>query len=424
MDIYQFNSKRRFAFFSKFTKKIHPAVVFVLVLLIAISFFFGWFFGKQNEIRHRVPEGEGQLINRQIDSSLISDDIDFDLFWQAWNIVKEVYYKQPVSDKDLYYGAVRGMVAATEDPYTVFFDPEEAKAFQDNINGSFEGIGAEIGIRDEQLQVIAPLPSTPAEKAGLTPGDKIVLIDQIATTGMTIEEAVMKIRGEKGTTVVLGIVRDKVEGVSDVPIVRETIKIDSLKWEITDDNIALINLYTFNSDTTALFNDAVNEILTTDVKGIILDLRSNPGGLLRTAIDIASAWVGYDIVLIEKMPNNENTFRGQTAPRFEGIPTVVLVNGGSASASEIVAGALQDHGLAKIIGTKTYGKGSVQDYRDLSDGSAVKVTIAQWFTPSGRVINEKGIEPDETIEFTLDDYNAKQDPQKQKAIETIEQAQN
>ncbi|MFC1788207.1 S41 family peptidase [Patescibacteria group bacterium] len=404
------------------TKKIPKTfTVLIIVIFILLAFIMGMFLGRQQAVREAVPEGEGKVLSKGDISQTLAEDVDFRQFWQVWNLVKETYYQQPVSDKSLYYGAVKGMVQATEDPYTVFFDPEEASAFQENLEGSFEGIGAEIGIKEEQLQIVAPLPDTPAEKAGLKPGDRIVFIDGKETLNMSIEEAVTNIRGEKGTTVTLGVTRDGLQELMDVPIIRDKIVIKSVKHEIEDNNLATISIYTFNHDTNRLFNEAINEVLAENVDGVILDLRSNPGGLLTSAIDVASAWVGYDTVMVEKQNNQSRGFKGVSAPRLEGIKTVVLVNGGSASGSEIVAGALQDHELATIVGTQTFGKGSVQDYQRLSDGSAIKVTIAEWFTPLDRSINESGITPDIEIDLTLEDFNEKRDPQKEKAIEILTQ---
>ncbi|MBU0646380.1 S41 family peptidase [Patescibacteria group bacterium] len=396
-------------------------VILVTILFVVIAFASGIFLGRQQGIRSAMPAGEGRVLSQGDVPDFLADDVDFRMFWDVWHLVKEIYYEQPVSDKDLYYGAVKGMVAATDDPYTVFFEPQEAESFKSNLDGSFEGIGAEIGLRDDQLQIIAPLPGTPAEKAGLMPGDRILLIDETETAGMTIEEAVMLIRGEADTTVVLTITRDGLDDVLAVPIVRGKITIDSLKWEIDDElQIATISIYTFNGDTNRLFIDAINEISAGDVQGLILDLRSNPGGLLTTAVNVASAWTGYEPVVIEKGMGEEQVFKGTIAPRLASLPTVVLVNGGSASGSEIVAGALQDYGLATVVGTQTFGKGSVQDYRELTDGSAVKITIAQWLTPLGRGINKTGITPDIIVDYTLEDFNAQLDPQKDKAIEVIQ----
>ena len=398
-----------------------PRSFTVLIFLLAttIAFSVGFFIGETNKAREIVPEGEGVVTQQGDTPAYLADDISFEQFWGVWNFVKEEFYRQPVSDKDLFYGSLKGLLSGLDDPYSVYFDPEETNKFNSDLEGSFEGIGAEIGIKDDKLQIIAPLSGMPAEKAGLLPGDWIVKIDGTETTDMTVESAVSLIRGEGGTEVVLSIYREGLDAIQDITIVRGKIVIDSVKWETDENNVMHISISTFNHDTSTLMNEVIQEVLSTNVEGIILDLRSNPGGLLSTAIDIASAWVGYDTVVIERTRSQANTFNGVTAPRLEDIPTVVLVNGGSASASEIVAGALQDYGFATVVGTQTFGKGSVQDYQEFSDGSAVKITTAEWYTPNGRTINETGLEPDIEVLFTLEEYQADIDPQLNTAMEVI-----
>lgn len=395
-----------------FTKTILKTFPILMGLLaITLAFVVGFFIGDARALRKLVPEGEG--------STPLEEEVDFTQFWDIWNFVKESYYKQPVSDKELYYGALHGVVSGLGDPYSTYFDPEEAEQFTANLEGSFSGIGAEIGIREEKLVVVAPLSGSPAARAGLEPGDWILEIDGTETAGMSVEEAVSKIRGDKGTEVTLLITRNGFETAREVKIMRDKIVIDSVKWKLDEQKIMHISISTFNHETPELFSDAVQEILTSDVKGIIIDLRSNPGGLLSTAIDIASTWVGYKPVVIERTKDDARTFNGVKAPRLTGIPTVVLVNVGSASASEIVAGALQDYKVATVVGTQTFGKGSVQDYRELEDGSAVKVTTAAWYTPKGRSIDETGIAPDIAVPFTSEDYEKDVDPQLEIALKVI-----
>ncbi len=393
-------------------------VTLSLLLAVAFSFSVGVLLGHEQGARASVPDGEGRVIHIGDAAPSLGEDVDFRQFWNIWNLVKESYVHQPVSDKELFYGALKGMVAGTGDPYTVYFDPEEAGDFAANLDGKFEGIGAEIGIKENQLQIVAPLPKTPSEKAGIRSGDRIYKIDESETTGMSVEKAVTLIRGEKGTPVTLTIGREGVDELLVIKIIRDTIKIDSVKYE-KDGTIAIISVYTFNDDTNSLFVDAVNKALADGATGVILDLRGDPGGLLSSAINLASVWVGYDPVLIERTQDKSQTFRGISAPRLNTVPTVVLVNGGSASASEILAGALQDYGLATLVGEQTFGKGSVQDYQQLPDGSAVKITVAEWFTPKGRGINKTGITPDVVVPFTQEDFHAKRDPQKAKALEIL-----
>lgn len=394
-------------------------IILAAVLIVIVTFSLGFFIGRARGVTSVVPQGEGQVIGEGEIPSYLAQDVNFQQFWDIWNFVKEGFYRQPVSDVDLYYGSLKGLVSGLDDPYSVYFDPEEAQEFTASLEGSFEGIGAEIGIKDDRLQIVAPLDGLPADQAGLLPGDWIVLIDGVETTGMSVEEAVTLIRGEKGTQVMLTIAREEVDGLTDYSITRDKIVIDSVKWSIDDQNVMTIGISTFNHDTSELFFEAIQEALTANVGGIILDLRSNPGGLLTTAIDIASAWVGYDAVVIERARSEIQTFKGVSAPRLQEIPTIVLVNGGSASASEIVSGALQDYGYATIVGTQTFGKGSVQDYRELEDGSAVKITSAVWYTPDGRSINEEGIVPDVVVDYTVEQYQARIDPQMQVALEIL-----
>jgi carboxyl-terminal processing protease len=406
--------------FNKDTKRIPwTLIIFLTAVLVVLAFVVGLLIGQQRGVLSVVPEGEGRVTNRGAVPEHLSEDVDFQRFWEVWAMVKEKYHEQPVSDKKLYYGALQGMVGAVDDPYTNYLDPEQAQSFRESLEGEFEGIGAEIGIRDDQLQVISPLPDSPAKRAGLRSGDWIVTVDGEETVDMTLEEAVNNIRGEKGSTVTLGIAREDSQEVKDVDIVRDQIKIDSVEWEITDNNIAEISVSTFNHDTVQLMNQAANEALSEDVDGIVLDLRNNPGGLLSTAIDVAALWTGRKTVVLEERKNDTKTFTGTTDPRLADIPTVVLVNGGSASGSEIVAGALQDYDLAQVVGTQTFGKGSVQDYLELEDGSAVKITIAEWLTPDERNINESGISPDVEVTISPEDIENDNDPQKERAKELL-----
>ncbi|HLD18036.1 MAG TPA: S41 family peptidase [Patescibacteria group bacterium] len=394
-------------------------IVLTTLLFVFVSFTSGLFIGRQQGRRAAVPIGEGQVTGQDIVSDHLAEDVDFGLYWDVWNAVKDRFYHQPVSDKELFYGSLKGMFASLGDPYTVFFDPKEAKEFQQDLSGSFEGIGAEIGIKDKQLQIVAPLSGSPAEQAGLKTGDFILAIDGKATDGMSVEEAVFLIRGARGTTVVFSLFREGWKEPQNFSVVRDTITVDSLVYEMRPDGVAVIRIAMFNDETPSLFVNAVNEILNSGAKGVILDLRGDPGGLLTAAIDIASAWIGPQPVVLEKSQGNQRVYTGSGSERLAQIPTMVLVNGGSASASEIVSGALQDYGLATLIGTQTFGKGSVQDYSELPDGSAIKITEAEWLTPKGRSINEIGIEPDVTVEWTEEDMKVGRDPQMNKALELL-----
>jgi carboxyl-terminal processing protease len=396
--------------------------IYLIIILLLLSFSLGLVVGQRAELKFDATFS----IQRKIQPS---EEVDFDLFWKVWGIIKERYIERPVDEKKLFYGSLSGMVRSLEDPYSVYLEPEIAKKFTQELAGSFEGIGAEIGIKEGRLTIIAPLADSPAEKAGLKAGDKVYFIDDYDTTDIALDHAVSLIRGPKGTKVTLTILRDELKEPKKITIVRDIIEIKSVNWEMlnraTACQIAYLKISHFNEDTEADFKKAVLEILKKDPKGIILDLRNNPGGFLDTAIKIASYWIEEGIVVIEKRGSGNNTlpqrkdYFAQGQAFLKDLETVVLINRGSASGSEIVAGALQDHGKAVLVGEKTFGKGSVQELEELADGSAVKITVAYWLTPNGHLIEEKGITPDIEVELTEEDYQADKDPQMEKAIELI-----
>ncbi|MDK2948995.1 MAG: carboxyl-terminal processing protease [Patescibacteria group bacterium] len=317
------------------------------------------------------------------------------------------------------YGAAAGMVDALGDPYTEFFDPEGATSIQESISGKFEGIGLQIGIRDKQLTAISPIKGTPADRSGIRPGDKIIFVDEKPTSNLSVNEAVDIIRGPKGTKVVLTILRDGEN--FDVEITRDVINVPTVEVEMLENNIALLGLYHFSNSTNQDFRKAVFEIINSDAKGIILDLRSNPGGLVNQAIDV-SGWLlnRNDLVMIEKSKDGiEKEFRANGSGDLMNYPTIILINEGTASASEILAGALKDNRNLMIIGEKSFGKGTVQKLISIYNNSMLKVTIAEWLTPNRNIINDNGITPDIEVELTIEDYEQQKDPQLEKAIEEI-----
>lgn len=399
------------------SRSANPRSLAALVILfsVVVSFSAGVFVGR-GQGKPAAADGTGAVLNQSAAPAALEKDVDFAQFWEVWSILKDRFYK-PLGDKDLYYGAVKGLVNGANDPYTLFMDPKEAKQFSDNLDGVLEGIGAEVGMKNNQLQIIAPLPNTPASRAGLLPGDAILAIDKVSTHGLSVDEAVTKIRGKEGTTVTLTVQHAKLPP-KDVVITRAKITVDSVTSKL-ENGIVTINISIFGPDTSQLFSKAVNDALGQGAKGVVLDLRGDPGGLLTAAIDVASAWVGYQPVVLEKGPGVDQSYKGVAAPRLAGVPTVVLIDGGSASASEIVSGALQDYGLATLVGTQSFGKGSVQDLIDLSDGAAVKVTIASWHTPKDRSIHGVGITPDVAVPFTDQDIHDKRDVQKEKALSIL-----
>ncbi len=363
----------------------------------------------------------GQLIGiGQSKPSTVSQDVEFKLFWETWQMLKDKYYEQPIADKTLFYGAMSGMAASLGDPYTQFFEPKGAAEFQEALSGKFSGIGAEIGLKEGIITIVAPLPDTPAERAGIRAGDIIMMINASSTEGMSVDKAVGFIRGEEGTQVKLKIYRKddptKKEPF-DLTLTRAVISISAVRVKWPEPNIAHIEVASFNDDTRVRFEQTITDVLKKEPKGIILDLRNNPGGLLNVAVSMAGEWVGNGVVVKERRQGQVfESLRGTGRNRFAGIPTIVLVNKGSASASEIVAGALQDYGAATLVGETTFGKGSVQDYIDMRDGSAIKITIAEWLTPKERTINKTGLEPDIKIERTTEDYEKQRDPQLDRAV--------
>ena len=401
---------------------------FSLVIFVVIigggGFMAGLIYGQKAELARRLADPQAVLLGKlsglyqQDKQGRLSSDIDFSLFWKTWDLIKTNYVDQDkLTDKQMFYGALSGLVSSVDDPYTVFMNPEESKLFNEDLTGTFSGIGAEVGLRNDVVTIIAPLAGTPAERAGLRSGDKVYAIDKQSTVGLTVDEAVKKIRGDKGTTVTLTIARNG-DKLRDISITRDTIVVKSVATNYDQaSGLYTITISNFNADTEPLFQAAIQDIERQKPRSLILDLRNNPGGYLDAAVAIASFWISDGVIVSEQFSNQSATqpqhARG-LAP-LAGLPTVVLINQGSASASEIVAGALMDHQQATTIGKTTYGKGSVQVVRDLPDGSMVKITTAKWLTPNGTSINDKGIKPNIEVELTEDDFNKNVDPQMVKA---------
>lgn len=363
------------------------------------------------------PERLGVL--RQTQTSDVFNRTETDFFRSVMGFVLSHHIdRAKVSSKDMLYGALEGAVFALEDPYSVFLRPQASKDFFQELDGSFEGIGAEIGVRDSRVMIIAPLEGSPAERAGLLAGDYVVTIDGTPTAGMALDTAVQHIRGKAGTKVVLGLQRD--EKKLDITVTRGPIHVQSVTVKQGSNGIAVIRLRQFNDDLKERLPKLPKEVLNNKPKAIILDLRNNSGGYLESAVRVGSLWVEDGAVVNEENAEHEKTpYDAEGRAQFNGIPTVVLVNGGTASAAEIVAGALQDYGLAKVVGQKTFGKGSVQEIKTFDDGSSVKVTTARWLTPKGRSIDKEGIVPDVVVEMNQEEYDGGKDPQMQKAIELL-----
>lgn len=352
----------------------------------------------------------------------IVTEADFSPFWKTWNIINEKYpHPDKVTDQERVWGAISGLVGSLNDPYSVFFSPTEAKEFENEITGEFTGVGMEVGIKDKILTVISPLKGTPAEKAGIKAGDKILKIDNTVTNDLTVDKAIKLIRGEKGTTVSLTIYREGVKEPLEIKIVRDVINIPTIESKTLPGGIYVISLYNFNANATDLFHQEILKFKQSGSTKLVLDLRGNPGGYLDAAVDMASWFLPSGKVIVkedygDKKPGDEYRSKGYNI--FDSkLKMAILVDNGSASASEILAGALSEHGVAKLIGTQTFGKGSVQELVPVTPETYVKITVAKWLTPNGISISEKGLTPD--IAVKLDSKNPKKDTQLDRAVQFL-----
>lgn len=394
-----------------------------LAVLLAVSAFFSG-----------LQVGSGTVMGGSMEAGLFSfwktkavqpKEADLTEFWEVWEQLEKKYVSASSTDvvttKERIEGAIKGLVRSYGDPYTVYLPPSDAGYFEEEISGNFGGVGMEVGIRDELVTVIAPLPETPAAKAGILPKDVLVKIDDKKTDDMSIDEAVRLIRGEEGTTVTLTIFRQGAVELLTIPVVRAKIDIPTIKTEVKDD-VFVIALYSFNAVAHEKVKEALSEYVKSGKKKLVLDVRGNPGGYLQSAVAIASYFLPSGKVIVSEGATTQGegeVFRSTGKNLGEYMPQemLVLVDGGSASASEIVAGALQEHGVAKLLGAQTYGKGSVQELIDLDNTEAsLKVTIAQWYTPLGRSISDGGLQPDIEVSRTSQQMIDKVDPQLEAAI--------
>lgn len=386
-------------------KIIYPAVL--VVCFIAV-FALGIWIGDTKVARQYVPQ---------------PGTIDFSLFWNAYNTLEQNFINpSKITNQKVVYGAIKGMTDSLGDPYTSFFDPTEAQRFQQDLSGSFEGIGVEVGVKKDLLTVIAPLKGTPGERAGLKSGDIIVKIDGKDAANITADEAVNLIRGPKGTSVTLTILRDSWTNTKDIKITRDTIKVPLIEWSLKDGDVAYVQIYQFDQTLSADFSATALKILQSPAKKIILDLRDNPGGYLEVAQDVAGWFLqkGQTITIEDfGKGKTQQMYKANGNSELANYPMVVLINQGSASASEILAGALRDDRNVKLIGTQSFGKGCVQEPIDLPGGSLLKVTIANWLTPKGGSISDVGLTPDVKVDMTDKDAQQNKDPQLDKALEII-----
>jgi carboxyl-terminal processing protease len=401
---------------------------FIIALAWVGTFYLGFYIGTERRpAEEKVTDVAGKNIGRP-------ENVDFTLFWQAWNVLNEKYIDnngnssttKHASNQERVWGAVAGMTASLGDPYTTFFPPEQKKKFEEEISGNFSGVGMEIGIKDNILTVIAPLPNSPAKRSGVLSGDKVLKINSSLTSGMSADEAVNLIRGLEGTTVNLTLLRNS-SGTPeskpfDISIKREIITIPTIDSKKMDNGIFVIRLYNFSAVSPNLFRDALKQFTEAKTDKLVLDLRGNPGGFLDAVVDMASWFLpSGKPVVVEKHGGKveDKIYRSRGYDIFnDKLKMVILVDKGSASASEILAGALSEYDKATLVGEQTFGKGSVQELIPLGD-SSIKVTIAKWYTPKGHSISLNGLKPNVEVPMTVEDFKAGRDPQMDKAVEIL-----
>lgn len=402
--------------------------ILIAAIMIALGAGFGGgygYFHYQNT--QNVDAIIKQVINKDQGKA---DAVDFSLFWQVWDKLNDRFVdKEKLDSQKLVYGAIQGMVAAAGDPYTVFFEPVTSKKFQEEVSGAFSGVGMEIGKRNDVITVISPIKDSPAMRAGVKAGDVVVKVDGTLTDSWSVEEAVSRIRGKKGTTVKLTLAREGETELIELSLVRDTIKVPAVDWRMLDNKVAYLQIYTFNGNLDDEFARAAKELTDAGAQRLIIDMRNNPGGLLDSAVNLAGWMLKADSLVVQERYSNGLTdqLRANGNARLAAIPTVVLINGGSASAAEILAGALHDIRNVPLIGEKSFGKGSVQQLESFYNGASLKVTVAKWLTPNGVSISETGIAPTDEVKIDLKEYKEKgweigtvgKDPQLDKAVAVI-----
>ena len=400
----------------------------ILLAISSIIFIFslGYKFGEYKTKTNIIPRQNYNLINNDFKKPN-SYNLDFSLFWDTWEKVEQKFIdKKKLDPQKMFFGSIKGMVSSLEDPYTFFLTPEENKQAKKDLEGKFEGIGAQLGTKEGRIIVVAPLKDSPAEKAGVKAGDYINKVDGVTTQNWTLPQAVSKIRGPKGTKVNLTLERNGKE--LTVTITRQQIKVPSVELTFEKSKIAYLKVNQFGESTTDEWDQAVNEVKNKwqkgEIKGMILDLRDNPGGYLEAAVHLASEFLPFQSLVVkqESTANYNKEYRVLRFGKLINIPLVVLINKGSASASEILAGVLRDYKKATLVGEKTFGKGSVQEAIDLKNGAGLHVTVAKWILPNGDWINSKGIEPNIKVENKNkegDTLTKETDLQLEKAMEIL-----
>lgn len=394
-------------------------VSFGLVILSATALLgSGYYWGL--EIGKSIPE---VVIAKGVSNVESGETLaDFRTFWSAWKTIDDIYLRADnVDGQARVYGAIRGLVGSLNDPYSQYFNPEEGKKFMEDVQGNFSGIGAELGIRKGQLTVVAPLKGSPAAAAGLRAGDWIFKINSTSTEGIQIDEAVNLIRGPENTEVVLNVFREGWTAAKDISIKRGIIEVPTVDFEMKN-KFAHISLRNFNGNASKDFYEALKQAASKNAEGIILDLRDDPGGFLDVAVDLAGWFLKPGTVVVSENDKTGpiETLKANGSGDLYEFPTVVLINKGSASASEILAGALRDQAKIPLVGETSYGKGTVQQLKELPDGSQLKLTIAHWVLPSGHILEGSGLKPDYEIELSDDDIKNGRDPQLDKAIQVLQ----
>lgn len=387
------------------------AIIFGIFVIIGSTFYIGYNIGFAKTRNIRI-EGVADI------SPGSEVEADFSVFWQAWSKIKENYlHREGLSSQDMVYGAIKGLAENIGDPYTTFFSPEEAKQFTEDISGEFGGIGARLEEKSGQIIVVSSLKNTPAERAGVRAKDIILKANDIELSGKTVQSAIQIIRGKPGTKVKLVIFREGYVGTKEIEITREMITIPAVEWELKENNIVYINVTNFSANAPFAFFQAARDIHAKNPQGIILDLRSNPGGYLEVAVNLAGWFIEREEIIVKERDAREQgtIFRSRGNAVFKDIPTVVLINNGTASSAEIMAGAMRDINNTRLIGEQTFGKGTVQSLEELKDGSMLKITIANWITPKGHIIEGNGLTPD----IIVKQLEGEEDNQLNKALEIL-----
>lgn len=404
-----------------FKTKYLAGVTFFIVLAFVSGVYVG---------THQKSEIEKVVGVNSTETPSDINGVDFAPFWKAWNTINEKYPgADEITNQDRVYGAISGLMHSLNDPYSVFFSPEEAKSFEEQIAGNFSGVGMEVGIKDDILTVIAPLKNTPADRAGIKSGDKILKINDTLTSDLTVDKAVKLIRGEKGTELTLTILHSGEQKAIEIKVIRDTIEIPTLETEMRKDGVFVIRLFSFSANSASLFRDALKEFAMSRSDKLLLDLRDNPGGYLDTAVYISSWFLPAGKVIVSEDYGGDKDPEIFRSKGFElirnktenvlgdNLKFAILIDSGSASASEIVAGAMQDQKKAILVGEQSYGKGSVQQVLDMTKDTILKITIAKWLTPNGNTIAQKGLTPNYVVKYAKTEKG--DDPQVAKAVKLL-----